>query len=105
MYSKEYFKLQTIFAQRCAEILGKDLPYCLFHYTANYLRLGLSKPFNENDPTWVSAVKRINAGEDVTEVIYSFYQKRNTNQVVDDRKYFGFFGYDWDDEGKRIKLH
>ena len=105
IYAKAFFDLQIQFAQKVTVLTGLPLPRALLGYTNLYIRLGLGRDFDSDDPTWQEYLSGLHDADDIRDWTYSFYLKRSDAMagpaVV---ATFGCFSYAQAGD-ERIRLH
>jgi hypothetical protein len=76
-YSEQFFNLQIHFARKVAQLSGVPITQALLEYTNLYVRFGLGRDFNAEDPVWqqylVGAKGRV---DDLERWTHGFYQSR-----------------------------
>jgi hypothetical protein len=104
-YPREFFEINLRFAWKVSEITQKPIKSALLHYTNLYIRLGIGRDFDAENPTWQEYLDGLCQAEDTTEWTYHFYLKRQ-NQVLPKShdSPFGCFSYSIV-EANRIRLH
>ncbi len=103
-YSLDHFQLQVVFAQKIAEITGKDLMDCLLEYTQFYKRFEI--PGWKKDPenvVWKEFLRYVKTKEDIALSAYEFHLKCPVLEKT--RKRYGCFSYDWREDTKDIHIH
>src|SRR3954470_6741125 len=102
---KEFFELNFQFAQRIADVTGLDLATSLLLYTHLYMRFGLGRSFDPENPVWQTYIAGLGETDDPGTWTYQMYlQQAQTDSPVDSP--FGCFSYAvWSDNRIRIHFH
>lgn len=104
-YSKAFFDLQVVVAERMAEVGGVELGRALMDFTNLYIRFGLGHGFDAEHPVWREYLDGVGRGRDLREWTYRFYLGR-AGVVVPPGLVasIGCFSYSRL-SGERIRLH
>lgn len=106
-YSKDYFQLQLIFAQKISGITHQKMEDVLLQYTSFYKTFGIAGwDFDLNNRTWKKFSKKIIKSSDILSTVYDFYleQLKLRNQKTGG-EFFGCFSYEFDKTKKTISIH
>lgn len=104
--SEGFVRVQWAFAQRVASVLSLPLEQALLRYTNMYIRLGLGRDFNAEDPVWQRFIMGCQASENPPQWAYDFYKSRleyPSGPALIAR--FGCFGYAETRGAKRLHIH
>ena len=103
-YSKEFFQLQLIFAEKISSITDTTLETALLEYTTLYRSLQIPDwDFNSEHVVWQQFLKVFRESPDKLDAIYNFYLLRLCEEKK--VKQFGCFAYDYSEERKQITMH
>lgn len=103
-YSKEFFQLQLIFAEKISSITDTTLETALLEYTTLYRSFYIPDwEFNSEHVVWQQFLKVFRESNNKLDAIYDFYllHTRDEKSV----KQFGCFAYDYSEERKQITMH
>lgn len=106
-YSKDYFQLQLIFAQKISEITHQKMEDVLLQYASFYKTFGITGwDFDPNDRTWKRSLEEIDKSNDILSTIYDFYlEQLKQKDGKNSGKFFGCFSYEYDKARKIISIH
>ncbi len=105
-YSKEYFELQSQFANKVSEVEGLDLAKALLEYTSFYKTFRIAGwKFDPNNETWQEYLSSL-SNSDFLQTTYQFYLDRlQGSQDEETSKRFGCFTYEVDEKVKSVSVH
>lgn len=72
-YTRAFFALQLAFARKMAELKAQPLASVLLTHTNLYIRLGLGRDFNPEDPDWLAFLQGFSEAEDSLEWTWQAY--------------------------------
>lgn len=104
-YTREFFVLQLAFARKMAELKPQPLASVLLKHTNLYIRLGLGRDFNPEDPDWLAFLQGFSEAADPLEWTWRAYLaslSKPSGPPLAAR--FGCFGYGLSDPDG-IRLH
>jgi len=104
-YPKEFFEISLCFAWKVSEIIQEPIESTLLSFTNLYIRFGIGRDFDADNPIWQEYLEGMQQAEDAAEWTYRFYLKRQQQTFPELRTFpFGCFSYTIAD-GNRIRLH
>jgi hypothetical protein len=104
-YPKKFFEINLRFAYKVSEITQQSVESTLLLYTNLYIRFGIGRDFDANNPIWQEYLEGLHRAADTTGWTYRFYLKQQ--QLVSLKSpalFFGCFSYTIVN-GNRIRLH
>jgi hypothetical protein len=107
IYSKEFFALNLQFAQQVALVLQQPIEEALLRYTHLYLRLGLGRSFNSENPLWQTFLTGLQQSQDGVAWSYTFYlRQQEKHPPTLPEPNFGCFSYAlWSEDRVRLHFH
>lgn len=107
-YTKDFFSLLIIYAQKRAEIEDIEILESVKLYTPIYFLIGnYSFEFDPSSSIWIQLINRYKNGEDLVEISYSLHVVNYQNHSKR-RKWYGCFGYKYEENSNGngiIKIH
>jgi hypothetical protein len=105
IFAKDFFALQLTFAERVAELAQVPRERALLDYTNLYVRFGLGREFDEQQPVWRAYLAGLRAAGNVCDYTHEFYL--GTAGATTAPLSLGKFGcFSWAcEEQQRIRLH
>ncbi len=101
----DFFRIQSVFAQKVSVILNIPIEEALLKYTSFYKRIGIKDwEFDKGNSRWQEFVKTARETKDFTNTAYEMYLKkfgRNESSNVS----VGCFSYDYDSADKTVSIH
>ncbi|HNS64838.1 MAG TPA: hypothetical protein PKN11_10450, partial [Anaerolineaceae bacterium] len=73
-YSREYFRLNFLFAERAAELASIPLPEALFRYTHLYRAMRMGTTPNSTNPDWQAYLAGLADAEDPPGWTHAFWE-------------------------------
>ena len=104
-YSREYFRLNVLFAERAAELARISRPEALFLYTHLYRSFRLGNSFDPNHPIWLEYLAGLAGVADPPGWTHAFCKLRHASlppRIPENA--FGCFSCDLWEDG-RVRLH
>jgi hypothetical protein len=106
VYSKLFFELQLVFAQKIADVSQQPLDLALLRYTAFYRILGLDWSFDPTNAVWQAYTQGLQQAAERVDFTYQFYLERYpTIAKFTDEEHWGCFAYDYNPEIQAIHFH
>jgi hypothetical protein len=104
---KEFFALNLAFAQKAAKLSQRPFPEVLLEYTHTYLRFGLGRDFDAQNPVWQEYLRGLPSADDPAAWTHSFYLTRlRLHPPGPPSPAFGCFSYSvWSDGRLRLHFH
>ena len=75
-FAKPFFDLQLEFARKISALSGMALARALLGYTNVYIRFGLGREFDPDDPRWQEYLTGLHDASDAGDWTYHFYRSR-----------------------------
>ena len=105
-YSKPFFELQLVFAQKIADRLHYPLEWTVLHCTALYRIFGLDWSLDPTNPIWQSYSKGLQQELDPVDYTYQFYlQRYESIPKFTEEEHWGCFSYSHNIEKRSIHIH
>ena len=106
VYSKPFFELQLIFAQKIADLLQRPLEWTALHFTAFYRIFGLDWSLDPTNPVWQSYSEGLQRERDQVDYTHQFYlQRYDSIPKFADEEHWGCFSYSFEATQKTIHIH
>ena len=106
VYSKPFFELQLVFAQKMADLLQQPLEQALLRYTAFYRILGLDWSMDPTNPIWQAYIQRLERTAEKVDFTHQFYlQRHSIIPKFTDEEHWGCFAYDYKPEKRAVHFH
>lgn len=108
VYSKPFFELQLVFAQKIADLSQQPLDQVLLRFTAFYRILGLDWSLDSTNPVWQAYIQGLQQAQASNQVdfTYQFYlQRYPTIPKFSDEEHWGCFAYGYNPETRAIYFH
>lgn len=104
-YSREYFRLNFLFAERAAELASIPLPEALFRYTHLYRAMRMGTTPNSANPDWQAYLAGLADAEDPPGWTHAFCEERHARlppRILENAS--GCFSFELWEDG-RVRLH
>ena len=106
VYSKPFFELQLIFAQKMADLSQQPFEQAVLESTAFYRILGLDWSFNPTHPVWQEYIQGFQQARDKVDFTYQFYlQRYDSIEKFSEEEHWGCFAYAYHPEHRMIHIH
>lgn len=106
VYSKPFFELQLVLAQKIADLSQQPLDQVLLRFTAFYRIFGLDWTLDPANPVWQAYLQGLNQTSDQADFTYQFYlQRYPTIPKFSDEEHWGCFAYGYNPETRTIRFH
>lgn len=109
LYSRDYFALQLLFAQKVAAVSEGSFEDSLLFYTSFYKTFRIDEwAFDAQNVVWQDYLRSIHESDTVLEKTYAFYEGRMEQNEESHHGGFGCFSYEYekDDGGyPYIQIH
>lgn len=104
--SDSFLKLQLAFAKQVVACSELTLEQALMHYTNLYIRLGLGRDFNPQNPIWTQFLQGLLNAEDDFKWLCDTYRSRlTTDSSPPLSAQFGCFAYAYHADQALIRIH
>lgn len=104
-YPKAFFDLQIRFAEVAGRLNDIPLERALLNYTNLYVRFGLGRAFDHDDPIWRNYTAGLRQAPDISDWTYRFYLARPEHAVSQPVvATFGCFSYAMQDP-RCVRIH
>lgn len=106
VYSKPFFELQLVLAQKIADLSQQPLDQVLLRFTAFYRIFGLDWSLDPANPAWQAYTQGLQQTSDQVSFTHQFYlQRYPTIPKFTDEEHWGCFSYGYNPETQAIRLH
>jgi hypothetical protein len=106
VYSKPFFELQLVLAQKIADLSQQPFDQVLLRFTAFYRIFGLDWSLDPANSIWQAYTQELQQASDQVSCTYQFYlQRYPTIPKFTDEEHWGCFAFDYNPERRTIKLH
>jgi hypothetical protein len=106
VYSKPFFELQLVFAQKIADLSQQPLDQALLRYTAFYRMLGLGWSMDPTNPIWQAYIQGLKQTSEKVDFTHQFYLQRYPMiPRFADEEHWGCFAYEYKPEKRAIHFH
>jgi hypothetical protein len=106
VYSKPFFELQLVFAQKIAALSQQPFDQVLLRFTAFYRILGLDWSFDPANPVWRAYVQGLQQAAEKIDFTHQFYLQRYPSlPKFTDEEHWGCFAYEYKSEKRAIHFH
>jgi hypothetical protein len=106
VYSKPFFELQLVFAQKIAGLSQQPFDQVLLRFTAFYRILGLGWSLGPANPVWQMYVRGLQQAAEKVDFTYQFYLQRYLMiPKFTDQEHWGCFAYEYKPEKRAIHFH
>lgn len=106
IYSKQFFELQLVFAQKIADVSQQPLDQVLLRFTAFYRVLGLDWSLDPTNRVWQAYTQGLQQTTKKVDFTHQFYlQRYPAIPKFTDGEHWGCFAYEYNPEIRAIHLH
>ncbi len=106
VYTKPFFELQLLFAQKIAAVSQQPLDQALLRFTAFYRIFGLDWSMDPTNSVWQTYTRGLQQAADNVDFTYQFYlQRYPAIPKFTDEEHWGCFTYEYNSEKRVIHFH
>lgn len=106
VYSKPFFDLQLVFAEKIAAVVRQPFEQVLLRYTAFYRILGLDWSLDPTNVVWQTYTQGLQQASEKVGFTHQFYlQRYPTIPKFTDEEHWGCFAYEYHPEIQAVHLH